>query len=68
MPGETLPTRAVALNVPSPDTFIAKLRHNYPPILARIENNRVLFDPRTILPHDEPALLDGVETAAKLRA
>lgn len=67
LPGETLPTRAVALNVTSPDTFVAALRANYPPIIARIENNRVVLDPRTILPHDETALLDGVETVFKVR-
>ncbi len=66
LPGETLPTRAVALNIFSPDAFVATLRVNSPPILARIENNRVVIDPRTILPHDEHALLEGVERAARL--
>lgn len=66
LPGETLPTRAVALNVSSPDTFMAKLRANHPPIIARIENNRVVIDPRTILPHDETFLLEGVESAFRI--
>ena len=66
LPGETLPTRAVALNVSAPDAFVAKLRANVPPIIARIENNRVVIDPRTVLPHDENALLEGVERAARL--
>ena len=66
LPGETLPTRAVALAVASPDTFLAKLRANYPPIIARIENNRVIIDPRTILPHDENPLLEGVERATRI--
>lgn len=61
LPGETLPTRAAALNVLSPDNFIARLAANQPPIVARIENQRILFDPRTILPHDENALLESVE-------
>lgn len=61
LPGETLPTRVVALNVPAPDAFAARLRHNYPPIVARIEEQRVLIDPRTILPQDEELLLTGVE-------
>ena len=67
LPGETLPTRAVALSIASPDTFVAKLRAHHPPIIARIENDRVLLDPRTILPHDETLLLEGVETVAKVR-
>ncbi len=66
LPGETLPTRAVALNVSSPDAFVSKLRANNPPIIARIENGRVILDPRTVLAHDEGALLEGVERAAKM--
>lgn len=66
LPGETLPTRAAALNVASPDAFVAKLRANVPPIIARIENQRVVLDPRTVLPHDENALLEGVEHTFRL--
>jgi L-seryl-tRNA(Ser) seleniumtransferase len=61
LPGETLPTRVVALNVHAPDAFAARLRRNSPPIVARIEEQRVLVDPRTILPQDEELLLTGVE-------
>lgn len=67
LPGETLPTRAVALDVAAPDGFVKTLRENNPPIIARIENDAVLLDPRTILPHDENELLEGVERAARLR-
>jgi L-seryl-tRNA(Ser) seleniumtransferase len=66
LPGEALPTRAVALVVASPDAFVKALRENDPPIIARIENDAVLLDPRTVLPHDEAALLEGVERAAHL--
>lgn len=66
LPGETLPTRAVALRVLSPDALAAQLRANNPPIIARIENDRVTIDPRTILPQDEKALLEGVEHAARM--
>jgi L-seryl-tRNA(Ser) seleniumtransferase len=65
LPGETLPTRALALNVTSPDAFAARLRANTPPIIARIEANRVVLDPRTVLPHEEDALLAGIERVAK---
>ncbi len=65
LPGETLRTRAVALVVPSPDALAAALRQNTPPIVARIEEQQVLVDPRTILPHDEAALLEGVERTWK---
>lgn len=63
LPEETLPTRALALNVPDPDRFVARLRHldGTPPIIARIEENRVLFDPRTVLPNEEEKLLAGIK-------
>lgn len=61
LPGETLPTRAVALDLLSPDAFAERLRQNDPPIVARIEGQRILVDPRTILPQDEELLLAGVE-------
>ncbi|MGE5140621.1 MAG: L-seryl-tRNA(Sec) selenium transferase [Rudaea sp.] len=66
LPGETLPSRAVALAVPSPDEFAARLRQNTPPIVARIEGGRVLLDPRTVLPQDEKDLLEGVERTFKM--
>lgn len=66
LPGETLPTRAIALTVSSPNDFAARLRRNDPPIITRIENDRVLIDPRTVLPHDEEALLSGVSRTLKL--
>lgn len=65
LPGETLPTRAVALTVTSPDAFAARLRAHTPPIIARIEENRVVFDPRTVLANEEDALLAGIEQAAR---
>lgn len=66
LPGETLPTRAVALTVASPDAFAARLRAHVPPIIARIEEGRVVFDPRTVLPHEEDALLAGIARVAQV--
>jgi L-seryl-tRNA(Ser) seleniumtransferase len=61
LPGETLPTRALAIAIASPDNFARRLRENTPPIIARIEENRVVFDPRTVLAIEEKALLAGIE-------
>jgi L-seryl-tRNA(Ser) seleniumtransferase len=58
LPGETLPTALLALDLPSPDDFAARLRAAEPPIIARIEKDRLLFDPRTVLIHQENTLLD----------
>ncbi len=67
LPGETLPTRAVALAVASPDAFAKRLRDNAPPIIARIEENRVVLDPRTVLASEEDALLAGIERVARMQ-
>jgi L-seryl-tRNA(Ser) seleniumtransferase len=57
LPGESLKTWALALNVKSPDKFMTKLRVAQPPVIARTENDCVLLDPRTVLPEQETDLL-----------
>jgi L-seryl-tRNA(Ser) seleniumtransferase len=51
--------------VNSPDRFLAKLRASTFPVIARIENEKVVLDPRTVLPEQEQALLTGLATALK---
>jgi L-seryl-tRNA(Ser) seleniumtransferase len=63
LPGETLPTRLLALNVAAPNTLAARLRAENPPIVARVAGERVLFDPRTVMPDEEAALLRGIRNA-----
>ncbi len=65
LPGETLPTYLLALKVDQPNRFLASLRGARPPIVARVDADRVLFDPRTVLPEEEGALLVGLENALK---
>jgi len=65
LPGETLPTRAVAIAVPAPNAFAQHLRESTPPIIARIEENRVVFDPRTVLASEEEPLLAVVERVGR---
>lgn len=67
LPGETLLTFLLALDVGSADDFVARLRSFEMPIIARIADGRVLFDPRTILPRQEQALLDGIVWALKAK-
>lgn len=57
LPGATLPTALLALDVPDADAFCAALRAADPPIIARIHEDRVLLDPRTVLPGQEVALI-----------
>jgi L-seryl-tRNA(Ser) seleniumtransferase len=49
LPEECIATYVLALHVKSPDKFLKKLRQANPPIIARVENDTILFDPRTVL-------------------
>ena len=62
LPGTTLPTYVVAVNVTSPEKLMHSLRMAEIPIIARIEDNRILFDPRTILPDQEEIFLKVVRS------
>ena len=64
LPGETLPTHLVALDVESPDRVAARLRAGQPPVVTRIEDGRLVLDPRTVLPDQEPMLLRLVAEVA----
>lgn len=57
LPGETLPTRLVALVVDNPDGLAATLRAADPPVIARIERDRLVLDPRTVLAEEERELI-----------
>jgi L-seryl-tRNA(Ser) seleniumtransferase len=63
LPGETLPTFVLALDVKNPDRFMGRLRSGQPPVIARTEGDRVLLDPRTVLPEQEGALLVNLMNA-----
>ncbi len=67
LPQVSLASKALGLTVPpmSPQQLEARLRQAQPPVIARIENDRLLLDMRTLLPDDLPALkaaLQGVLT------
>lgn len=63
LPEETLPTWLLALSVEHPDAFTAALRESELPIIARIESDRVMLDPRTVLPGQGEALIAGLRRA-----
>ena len=64
-PGSSLPTRLVAFTHPakSSDVLAASLRAQDPPIVARIENNHVVLDLRTVAPEDDPRVATAIEAA-----
>lgn len=58
LPGDTLPSRAVALAPQgcSAEDVAARLRRWSPPIIGRIADDRVLLDLRTIAPDEDDAV------------
>jgi len=63
LPGATLKTALLALSVESPDAFMARLRAHTPPLIARISDGRVMFDPRTVFESQHAALLAAIRAA-----
>ncbi len=63
LPGETLPTSLLALDVDHPQAFLGQLRHRTPPVIARVDANRVVLDPRTVLPGQQESLLESLKSA-----
>jgi L-seryl-tRNA(Ser) seleniumtransferase len=60
LPGETLPTFLLAIQVRNPSRFLEKLRSLDTPVIARAQDDLVLVDPRTVLPEEENTLLAGL--------
>jgi L-seryl-tRNA(Ser) seleniumtransferase len=58
LPEETLPTCLVTLSTPAPQRFAARLRRRY--IIARVQDNSVLFDLRTVPEEDDQRLASEV--------
>ena len=44
----------------APDELLARLRSSSPPIFARIRNERVLIDLRTLLPGEGRIVIDAI--------
>jgi len=65
LPDESIPTFLFELQVRSAEKFLRALRKNNPPIIARTENDKILFDPRTVFPEQEGALLVGLKNLLK---
>src|ERR1035441_9739437 len=66
-PGSTLPTRVVAVKSAShnADELCARLRQWETPIIARVEEGRVLLDLRTVEPQQEEAIVAALESISQ---
>ena len=49
LPGETMPTWVWQIDVEHPQRLLMLLRQASPAVIGRIDNDRVVFDPRTVL-------------------
>ena len=75
LPGETLPSWALSIsysdadngvgsgNGRTPESLLTALRRQPTPIIARIEDDAVRLDPRTVLPEQDDALLESLSAA-----
>lgn len=60
LPEESLPTRMLSLSAPrgiTVDEVARRLRVGEPPVVARIERDALLLDPRTVDPRDDALLI-----------
>ncbi len=60
LPGETLPTWVFSPDVDQPNATAAMLRRFDPPVIARVADDRLLLDPRTVLPEQDATVIDAV--------
>ena len=65
LPGETLATRLIRIAAPSPDRMLAALRRGQPIVIARIAEDRVCLDLRTVAESDDDAVALAVISASR---
>jgi len=65
LPGETLPSWALTIDPPSgrsPESVLSALRDQPTPVIARIEEDAVRLDPRTVLPEQDDDTIQALTT------
>jgi len=65
LPEDTLATFCLALDSAHPQKLLEHLRTSSPPVIARIEEDRVLLDPRTVLPAQEQDLQRALQSVVQ---
>ena len=65
LPGERLATTVLAITprIGGAADLLRRLREHEPPVIGRILEERVLLDPRTVMPGEDEAVLDAVLAA-----
>jgi L-seryl-tRNA(Ser) seleniumtransferase len=62
LPGQVLPTVLLALPGSRPTRTLAQLREGANPVIARIQDDRVVLDPRTVLPELDQLLISKLKS------
>lgn len=63
LPGQTLPSWALALGGAAPEEMANRLRMGEPRVFGHIDSGRVLLDLRTVLPEQDAALAQAIVLA-----
>lgn len=61
LPGETIPTWLLAFKFPRPQQKLSRLRSNDPPVIARIQDDKLVFDLRTVFDEDDKKLIIAIQ-------
>ncbi|MYA01985.1 MAG: L-seryl-tRNA(Sec) selenium transferase [Chloroflexi bacterium] len=61
LPAETRPTFVWTLDTPHPSDAARQLRERAVPIIARVEHDRVILDPRTVLPGEDAEVIAALQ-------
>jgi L-seryl-tRNA(Ser) seleniumtransferase len=62
-PEQSLPTWRISINAPHVNALEKRLRANRPPVIALIEDGRIMLDLRTVLEEQEAFLVQALRTA-----
>ena len=67
LPGETLPSWPLSVDtgdaIGGAEALARRLRQGSPPVIGRVEGEKVFLDPRTVLPEEEDSFLQAVRLA-----
>ncbi len=63
LPGKAIPSWGIKLQIPGreEEQVLSRLRRSRPPIIGRIIDGNVIIDCRTVLPHQENLLINGLK-------
>jgi len=70
LPGSAIPTRVVAISAAGKagvDGLARRLRQHRPPVVARVEKDALLLDPRSVFPDEDETLLKAVSESLHTR-